>query len=120
MIPRQFGIFAGVGLASACIDVAVMQALIWVAVPYTVAATAGFIVGLGINYTGHAHITFKATSSVVGMIKFGAVVFMNYIVTMAFVIGFQHLVGKALLGKVISLPVIAANGFLWSKYWVFK
>jgi len=26
----------------------------------------------------------------------------------------------ALVGKIISLPIVAVNGFFLSKYWVFK
>jgi hypothetical protein len=32
----------------------------------------------------------------------------------------QHLFGMPILGKLLSLPVVAINGFFVSKLWIYK
>jgi hypothetical protein len=40
--------------------------------------------------------------------------------TLAFVFVAQSLNFSAIAGKLMSLPFIAVNGFILSKYWAFK
>lgn len=120
MINRQFLVFVGVGILSALIDIATMEGLIQLDIHYGLAVSVGFSVGLIFNYICHARVTFRASSSMLTVVKFGAVVFINYLITITFVVGSQHWLGSVLAGKVASLPVVAVNGFLWSRYWVFK
>lgn len=120
MMSRQFFVFVAVGFASAVIDVGVMQLLIKSGVHYAASASFGFAISLVFNYFCQARITFKAVSSFGTMVRFGCLVVMNYIITMILVICSQHFFDDALVGKVLSLPVIAVNSFLWSRYWVFS
>jgi putative flippase GtrA len=53
------------------------------------------------------------------VIRFLAVIGINYLITISFVTVAYSTLGGALIGKIISLPFVAVNGFLLSKYWVF-
>ncbi|MDF3838059.1 GtrA family protein [Cupriavidus basilensis] len=120
MINRQFIIFVGVGILSAAIDIAAMQTLIHWGIQYGAAVSAGFGIGLVFNYACHARITFRARSSIRTAFRFGIVVLSNYFITLAFVVISQHLFGSVMIGKIASLPVVAANGFILSRHWVFR
>ena len=117
---RQFAIFLLVGLACAFIDIAIMELFRLEGVHYGVAVSAGFGVGVIANYLLHAKFTFKTSSSQVNFLKFACIVMLNYGITLLFVVGSTHFLGSVLTGKIASLPVIAVNGFLLSRYWAFK
>ena len=97
-----------------------MQLLIWFGVYYLVATTLGFFVGLVANFLLHTHITFVADYSHGVLARFVSVVLINYCITLSMVYLFQMVVNLPLLGKLISLPLVAFNGFLLSKNWVYK
>lgn len=120
MIKHQFMVFVLIGVVSAVVDIASMEALIYAGFHYGIGASLGFVVGLAVNYLGHARVTFRAASSSATMLRFGVVVLVNYLITMVFVFFAQRWLGNALVGKISSLPVVAVNGFLWSRYWVFR
>lgn len=120
MITRQFVVFVFIGLLSTLVDIVCMKGLISVGIHYALATTYGFALGLFVNYLGHARITFRVASSVATMIRFSVVVLVNYFITMIFVIITQRWLGNALVGKVASLPVVAINGYFWSRHWVFR
>jgi len=117
---QQFLIFVCVGVVSALIDIATMQALIRVGVHYAVATTLGFVAGLVANYVLHSRLTFKSASSLHSMLKFGLVVSVNYGITLVCVWASQRWLGGTMAGKLLSLPLVAGNGFLLSRYWIFK
>jgi len=120
MISRQFAVFVCVGALSAAVDISAMQALIHWGVQYGVAATASFFIGLAVNYACHARVTFKVRGSAATMVKFGVVVFLNYLITIALIVVSRHLLDSVMIGKIASLPVVAANGFFLSRHWVFR
>lgn len=120
MLSRQVLVFLIVGCTSVVIDVGIMQTLIRAGVHYGLAASLGFSISLIFNFFCQAKITFRASSSFDTIFRFGCVVVMNYAMTMAFVVCSQRFFGEALFGKALSLPVIAVNSFLWSRYWVFR
>lgn len=120
MVSRQFFVFVSVGTACAILDIGVMQLLILAGIHHVLAATVGFLAGLAANFLMHANITFQAKYSHAVLARFLVVVLINYLITIALVSVSHDLIGNALLGKVVSLPVIALNGFLLSKYWIFK
>lgn len=117
---RQFAIFLLVGLACAFIDIATLELLHIAGAHYGVAVSAGFGVGVIANYLLHTKLTFKTSSSQVNFLKFACIVALNYVITLLFVVGSTHFLGSVLTGKIASLPVIAVNGFLLSRYWAFK
>jgi putative flippase GtrA len=83
--------------------------------------TIGFIVGLVVNYVLHSNITFKRKMEFVTFIKYLLVVAFNYILTLVLI---QLLVSGLDLGlilsKIITLPVIAAVGYILSKAWIYQ
>lgn len=117
---RQFLLYLAGGLASALIDVGLMQFLIYSGVDYVSATSAGFIAGLIFNYGYHATVTFTAPPSGRSMVRYLAVVAINYVFTLACVALSVHLLGMAVVGKLLSLPLVAINGYILGKRWIFK
>ena len=120
MPSRQFLVFLGVGLICALVDVGLMQWLVLMRVHYLGAASAGFALGFGLNFFLHARWTFAAPMRPRAALRFGAVVGVNYLLTMALVSLSASLIDSALVGKLAALPLIALIGFGFSKHWVFR
>ena len=119
-ISRQFLTFIAVGVASAIVDIATIQLVMHQGGHYALAVSVGFAVGLIANFALHLKVTFRSASSMAVMSKFGAVVCLNYLITMIFAFASVRMLGSVLAGKIASLPVIAVNGFLLSRFWVFR
>ena len=73
-----------------------------------------------VNYAFHARVTFKNVTTVATFVRFMCLVALNYGVTIALVAMATHWFDYPLAGKLASLPVVAVNGFLIGKHWVFK
>lgn len=121
----QFLVFVAGGVLCAVIDIGVMQGLIAAGVAYPLATSGGFASGLLINYGYHAKLTFRTSATSFNFVRFMCVVGVNYLLTMACVALAVHWLPLALdtaslAGKLVSLPLVAVNGFLLSKYWIFK
>lgn len=108
------------GVLSALVDIGLMQILILTGVGVYLATSLGFAGGLLVNYAFHARVTFKRAASVDSFVRYLCVVAMNYGLTLAFVAMSMSLLGNALAGKLVSLPVIAAIGFVLSKRWIYR
>lgn len=117
---RQFLVFVAGGVLCALIDIGLMQLLIGAGVDYRAATSAGFAAGLLVNYAYHAKLTFRAQAGTRNFARFLCVVALNYLLTMACVAISVAWIGEALPGKLLSLPLVAVNGFLLSKYWTFR
>jgi putative flippase GtrA len=117
---RQFALFVAGGALCALVDVGLMQALIAGGIHFASATTAGFAAGLLVNYAFHSRVTFEAAATPFNFARYLCVVGINYLLTMAFVSMSVALLGIPLAGKLVSLPVVALNGFVLSKYWIFK
>ncbi|KQQ33671.1 hypothetical protein ASF61_11475 [Duganella sp. Leaf126] len=139
---RQFLLFVGGGLLCAALDIGVMQGLLSAGpgVSVTAATSAGFAAGLLLNYAFHARITFGSVPSMGRFLRFLCVVVLNYLLTLACVggalalyhaglgaglhaglgSGAASVATAALAGKLVALPLVACNGFLLSKYWIFR
>ena len=120
MISKKFSIFIVVGISCALIDIGLMQLLIWLGVYTLVASTLGFFVGLIANFLLHTHFTFATNYTHGTLARFASVVLINYCMTLLMVYLFLVIANMPLLGKLISLPLVAINGFLLSKNWVYK
>lgn len=116
----QFVVFVLVGVTCAVIDVGLMKLLDMFGLHYMIAASAGFAAGLAANFALHTCLTFKASYSHATLVRFMGVVLVNYLITMFCVALLHHWLDMPVLGKVISLPLVAVNGFLLSKHWVYK
>ena len=121
LFSRHFLIFITGGLISVAIDIGVMQLMISLEINPLFAATVGFFSGLIFNYLYHVYFTFKSTISLAKLMRFMIVVCINYIITIILIyISYSLLIVGVLPGKILSLPIVAANGYLLSKHWVFK
>jgi putative flippase GtrA len=117
---RQFGVFIGVGLVCATVDVGFMHWLIGTGVSPLVSASWGFALGLCLNFLLHSRMTFKTSASWERLGRFLWVVALNYGLTLGCVEAGAFWLASPLLGKLISLPLVALNGFYLSRKWVFK
>ena len=88
----------------------------------TIAISVGYATGLVVNYVLHAHYTFSTRSaSATRALRFLGVVAVNYLLTLFFIWLIHNRLGLPLLvGKVVSLPLVATNSFLMLKLWVFR
>lgn len=119
MILRQFGVYVAVGVLTAIVDIGLMQLLLMAGFDHRVAVSAGFVVGLLFNYVTHQRVTFKATHSRRSVWRFVVLLLLNYGLTLGCVeVGIQA-VDSVLAGKLLSLPLVALNGFMLGRYWVF-
>lgn len=120
MLSPQLALYISGGVLCALIDVGLMQLLIVNHVDPLVATTAGFVTSLFINYAFHAKVTFKNIASPATFMRYVCVVALNYLITVGIVALSMYTTGVPLIGKLVSLPLIAINGFLLSKYWIFR
>jgi putative flippase GtrA len=117
---RQFGTYVVGGLLCAVVDIGVMQLLLRAGAHFTGATTAGFLAGLLVNYAFHSRVTFDAAANASSFARYLCVVGVNYLLTMGCVSMAVALAGMPLAGKIASLPLIAVNGYLLSKFWIFR
>jgi putative flippase GtrA len=117
---RQFATFVAGGLLCALVDIGIMQLLLRAGAHFTGATTAGFLAGLLVNYVFHSRVTFEAAASASSFARYLCVVGLNYLLTMGCVSLAVSLAGMPLLGKIVSLPLVSINGYLLSKFWIFR
>jgi len=120
LMRRQFAVFVAGGLACALADVGLMQLLIQAGTLPTAAASAGFAAGLLLNYIFHSRVTFSTAPGTTNFARYLCVVGINYLMTIACVALAGAAFDNPLAGKLLSLPLVAVNGYLLGKYWIFK
>jgi putative flippase GtrA len=118
--PRQFIVFCFVGVISVAVDLVTLLELLQLEVPPLIAVTISFIAGMLVNIWLHANLTFKTTLNTDRVVRFLMILCINYLVTLSAVLFLEKQGFSYLLGKLISLPLIAIHGFLWSRLWIFK
>lgn len=116
----QFATFVAVGVACAVVDVALMYTLLKSGTGQVTATSVGFLGGLFLNYLAQSRMTFGVQVNWARWWRFLCVVGLNYAITLLFVLAFESLSGAALLGKLVSLPVVALVGFSLSRRWIFQ
>lgn len=117
---RQFFVYLVVGVLSALVDIGTMQVLLWLGFDYRMAVTLAFAVGLVFNYLCHERVTFRARRSLGTLARFAVLVLVNYGLTLLCVQLSVMYSGNVMPGKLVSLPLVAINGFLWGRYWIFR
>lgn len=120
MLVRQFAVYVLVGVLTLAVDVGTMQALLWMRWPDYLAVSGGFMVGFGFNFLSQQRLTFKASHSHLALIRYTCVVLLNYLLTLGCVWYIQYLGGPVIWGKLVSLPVVTATGFILGRYWIFR
>lgn len=116
----QFFLFIAGGCLSALIDIGLLQLLIAAGVAPLLAASAGFLAGLAVNFAFHARVTFNTLATPATFTRYLCVVALNYLLTIGLVALSVALGGSPLAGKLASLPVVAVDGYFFGKYWIFK
>jgi putative flippase GtrA len=119
-IKRQAATYVFVGLVSAMIDVVTMWIFFKIGAPLVIATSLGYSVGLVVNFVGHRQVTFSAPYTHMTVVRFVALIIGNYLLTLVIVEGAERTYDAALLGKVASLPIVALNGFLLGRFWIFR
>lgn len=117
---RQFVIFVAVGIVCTLVDVGLLYLLSSNGTNVMLATTVGFAASLAMNFALHLRVTFAATWSQKTYWRYLTIVALHYFVTLAFVAVSVEFFSDPLPGKILSLPLIAVNGFFLSKHWVFK
>lgn len=117
---RQFIVYIGIGAICAIIDISLMQALILLGMHYLTATTASFVTSLSVNFLLHTRFTFSTRLSHKSLMRYLVVVLANYCLTLIAVTLFHVWIDMATLGKIMSLPLIATNGYFLSKHWIYK
>jgi putative flippase GtrA len=121
LVDPKFVVYLAGGVVSALVDIGLMQALIAAGVAPLLATSVGFLSGLCVNYAFHSRLTFRNTARGNGSLpRYLSVVALNYLLTLGMVAASLALFDQALAGKLLSLPVIAVNGYLLGKHWIFK
>lgn len=116
----QFLTYLVIGVLSALIDVGTTMLLISEGVGSIWSLTVGFFSGLSLNFVLHAKITFKSRCTYDTLIRYSIVVLANYVITIVVSWLFDFWLGSLMIGKVVSLPLVAFSGYLLGKHWIFK
>ncbi|MCD2511090.1 GtrA family protein [Comamonas endophytica] len=117
---RQFMTYMAIGVFCALLDIGLMQLLILSETNYILATTAGFAASLCVNFLLHMNLTFKAIYSHGSLVRYLCVVLANYCLTLLTVSIFHAWLDMAILGKILSLPLVAINGYFFSKHWIYR
>jgi len=121
LFQRQFLVYIAGGLLCAAADFGLTLWLLQAGHEPVRAAVSGFAAGLVISYSFHAGVTFRRLSaSPAVLLRFLCVVALNYGVTVACVKLALWAGAAPIAGKAFSLPLVAVNGFLLGKFWIFK
>jgi putative flippase GtrA len=120
LLTPQFIVYLAGGVLSAAIDIGVMQWLLHLDATLVTATSVGFFAGMVVNFAFHARVTFKNVATPATFARYMCVVALNYLVTLGIVALGVAWLHSALAGKIISLPVVAMNGFFLSKHWIYR
>ena len=120
ILSNQFLIFIIVGFLTALIDILSVLILENLNINYRICIVFGFLLSVLVNFYLHSMVTFGVKCSHHIFTKFIIVVIINLILTFILVEILIFLEVKLIISKIICLPIIAINGFLLSKYWIFK
>ena len=118
-VRRSFAIYVAVGVFCAVLDIGTMQLMISAGADALMAASVAFFLSLFVNYFLQSRLTFKTAGTPRSFLRFLVLVAINYGITMLLVFASVQLLHQAMIGKIVSLPLIAVNGFLLGKHWVF-
>ena len=117
----QFARYVLVGGFSAVVDLSALWMLLQARLPRPIALAVALVLGIAINYLLHHRFTFRSTRRVdprsIGL--FLAIVGINYLLTLAIVEAGLAIGLTVMWSKLVSLPVIALNGFLFNRRFVF-
>jgi putative flippase GtrA len=119
-VASQFLVFVTVGVFSALLDIIIMKLLLLAKFNFLVATTVAFALNIIVNFTFHVKFTFSSSFAYGNFWRYLVLVAINYCITVVIVATFEHLMRAPMIGKLVSLPVIAIIGFVLSRAWVFR
>ncbi|TFW30253.1 GtrA family protein [Massilia arenosa] len=117
---RQFLVYLAGGVLSAVVDVGVLQMMLSAGTVAGAAVSAGFAAGLLVNYLFHLRVTFGGSAESGNFVRYLCVVGLNYVLTLGCVALGVKLGAGVLVGKLVALPLVALNGFVLGKLWIFR
>lgn len=120
MLTRQFLVYLFVGMLTTIVDVGTLQTLLWLGYNITFSVTVAFALATVFNYVTHQRVTFRADHSFGTIVRYGILLGVNYTITLLCTHAGERYVDSALIGKLISLPIVTTIGFLCGKYWIFR
>jgi putative flippase GtrA len=118
---RQPLVFVIVGGGVTLIDLALTYLLVLVTSTRVFSVSVGFIGGLVASYLLHAKISFSASLYPASQLpRFAVLVGLNYFITLGVVlVATDFLDLTIMIGKVLSLPIVALVSYFVSKHWVY-
>lgn len=118
----QFARYLLVGGLSAAIDVFVLWILLAAAMARAPAVAVAMVAGMVANYALHRVYTFRTRRalSAGSVTLYVSIVAVNYVLTLAIIEAGLHLGLSVIWGKIVSLPLIAVSGFLFTRRFVFR
>jgi putative flippase GtrA len=119
VVPK-FLVYVMVGSVSAIIDLLTLSMLISVNTQEWLAVSIAFIAGFVFNVKAHSLFTFTSPLTRISGIRFTAVAAINYLLTLAIIETLTSSSFSLITAKVVSLPIIAASGYLLGRHWAFK
>ncbi|WP_427913609.1 GtrA family protein [Ramlibacter sp. MMS24-I3-19] len=119
-VSRQFVVFLIGGVLSALVDVGCMTALLRGGMRPVLAASFAMPLGVVVNYSYHAKVTFGARITGMSITKYLVVLGINYLTTVGMVWISDQMFAGPLIGKVASLPVVAMTTFVLGRHWAFR
>ncbi|MCB5306744.1 GtrA family protein [Yersinia massiliensis] len=119
ILSRQFLIYLLIGIISAVVDIIALKISMFHYNEVMLSTLIGYISGLVINYILHSMFTFKTSIAIGKILKYLAVVFINYWITVIIIFISFYFFKDVIYGKIVSLPIIAVLGYIASKKWIY-
>jgi len=116
----KFVVYVIVGVLSAIIDLLTLDTLIGINTKQWLAVSIAFVAGFVFNLKAHSVFTFVSPLTRISGIRFTAVAAINYLLTLAIIETLTAFSFSLITAKLVSLPIIAASGYLLGRHWAFK
>lgn len=118
---RQPLVFITVGGLVTLIDLGLTYLVLLITDAKVLSVSIGFFGGLLSSYLLHAKVSFSTSLSPLSQLpRFSVLVWLNYSITLGIVfVATDFLDLTTMVGKILSLPVVAIVSFLVSKHWVY-
>lgn len=113
------GRYAVIGVSGVALDTVLFLLLVSAGVPPVLATVLSTLAGIANNYFLNAKYNFKAKANVVQGARFLTVGLLGLLVAAVTLQVLLSLGSGALVGKLVSLPVVLASQFVANKRWSF-
>ncbi len=116
-----FARFLAVGVLSVGVDTGALVVLHeLVGLPLALATSLAFALTLAVNFSLNMGFVFGVTGRLAGrLVRYGALVVVNYVLTLLLVLGIAAAGVNYVLAKLIAVACCALVNFVAYRYWVF-